>query len=246
MFHGSPWRKHQDAWVCVPSLSCDDANSKSLPVVRAACWLPGVLPEDWLTHLLPERKWLLLGPLLVGILRVCNLTYSWSPVSRCQVGQCRCRLARGLSKMVIWHLPLLSGSDWPQTAASLLWTRWAWRGNPVTIMQGLLVLFLLLCAGCEGVLWARMTCPSGPPEIEKGICEAPCGSVSENMLCVCVCVGVGIKENCPDEALGWWEEFHLRKITPGMSRGFRRTTAVQNFVVQGSRDQGCIHLSISV
>lgn len=217
MFHGSPWRKHQDAWVCVPSLSCDDANSKSLPV-RAACWLPGVLPEDWLTHLLPERKWLLLGPLLVGILRVCNLTYSWSPVSRCQVGQCRCRLARGLSKMVIWHLPLLSGSDWPQTAASLLWTRWAWRGNPVTIMQGLLVLFLLLCAGCEGVLWARMTCPSGPPEIEKGICEAPCGSVHRAWS---VCVGGGVsKKTAQMKHLGGGRSFTCGKSPRGCLGAF--------------------------
>lgn len=28
---------------------------------------------------------------------------------------------------------LLSGSDWPQTVDSMLWTRWAWHGNPIMI-----------------------------------------------------------------------------------------------------------------
>lgn len=61
-----------------------------------------------------------------------------------------------------------------------------------------------------------------------------------------MCVwGEGITENCRDEALGWWENFHLLKITPGMSWGFRRTAALQNFVVKGW-DQGCIHPSIYV
>lgn len=178
---------------CAPSLPRDDANSKPLLLLQlpAGCLAP-CLRTCWPTSCQSGRgsSW---GLCWWG--RVCNLTYSWSPVGRCQVGQSRCRLTRGLSEMVLWHLPLLSGSGWPQTAASLLWSRWAWRGNPVTIMQGLLVLVLLLCAGCEGVLWARITCPSGPPETEKGVWEAPCGSASQST--VCVCVGGGVSQKLP-------------------------------------------------
>lgn len=134
-----------------PPHSSEDMKPESLTDVTAACILRGIFPEGVLKPLLPERSCLLLEPVLhwpwVSISSV-NSPTGTLRAAGARWGQCRCRLASGLSKRVVCHLPplhsLLSGSGRPHTAGSMLGTRWAWHGNP-SECEGCLFSFAVAC-----------------------------------------------------------------------------------------------------